>query len=255
MFEVDQKENGVVNIKLNRPELHNAFNDEMIADLTKTFLDFANDHTIRLITIEGNGPSFCAGADLNWMRKMKDYTQEENIEDSRKLASMFEAINSCPHPVLGKIHGAALGGGTGIIACCDYVLSTHLTKYAFSEVRLGLVPAVISPYVIAKIGHSQARAYFTSGKIFSAEQAMSMGLIHEVVDSDEIHELFDKTVTKFLQAGPAAAKVAKSLIFNVEKLSDPTEYTCKTIADIRVTDEAQEGMKALLSKEKPSWMS
>jgi methylglutaconyl-CoA hydratase len=255
MFKVEREENGLVKIFLDRPDIHNAFNDEMIEELTKTFLAFSDEKNIRLISIEGNGPSFCAGADLNWMKKMKSYSMEENIEDSEKLAAMFKAINDCPYPVLAKVHGAALGGGTGILACCDYVMATHLAKFAFSEVRLGLVPAVISPFVMAKVGESQARSFFLSGMRFSAERAMQMGLVHDVVDSDEIHEIFDKTVKKFMQAGPAAAVAAKELIKNVKSSEEPTAYTCKTIAEIRVGDEAQEGMQALLDKRKPSWMN
>ena len=255
MFQIEKDENGLVKVLLDRPKIHNAFNDEMITGLTEAFLRFSKEENIRLISIEGKGPSFCAGADLNWMKKMKAYSMEENIEDSEKLAGLFKAINNCPYPVMAKVHGAALGGGTGILACCDYVMATHLAKFAFSEVRLGLVPAVISPFVIQKIGISNARAFFLSGNRFSAERAMQMGLVHDVVDSDMIHELFDKTVSKFLQAGPSAAIAAKALISNVLNKEDPTDYTCKTIAEIRIGSEAQEGMQALLDKRKPSWMN
>lgn len=247
---------GIVRIVLNRPELHNAFNDEMIAGLIKTFEDIEKDDSLRLVTITGEGKSFCAGADLNWMKKMVDYSDEENFQDSVMLANLFKAISNCSLPVLAKVNGATLGGGTGVLAACDFVLSAKSAKYGFTEARLGLVPAVISPFVMAKIGESNARAWFLSGERFSAEKAMDMGLVHELTPLDNLDSEFEKWIERFLKAGPKAAKEAKALIKNVLNLKpeEVTEYTCKTISRIRTSEEGQEGMKALLEKRKASWL-
>jgi methylglutaconyl-CoA hydratase len=255
-FLFQQDDLGVATITLNRPELHNAFNDEFITELTLACDNLAKSNDVRLVVLAGNGKSFCAGADLNWMKKMISYSDDQNYEDSRALAGLFESINNLPMPVLAKVGGATLGGGTGIIAACDYVISSREAKFGFTEVALGLVPAVISPYVLKKVNESSARAYFLSGERFTAEEAMRINLVHKVVDHDDLESATQKQISRFLNAGPIAAREAKALIKGVLSASPEslTDYTCKTIARLRISPEGQEGMKAILEKRKPAWM-
>lgn len=255
------KTRGVLCLSLNRPEVRNAFNDEMIEELTSLFLSLNKRDEVRLVLLEGKGKAFCAGADLNWMKKMKDYSQEENKKDSEKLADLFKTINKLNKPVIGLVKGYTLGGGAGLISVCDYVLASDQSQFGFTEARLGLVPAVISPYVISKIGESQARAYFLSGQLFSAEKALQMGLVHQIVSDEYFSESLEKLIGEFLKAAPLAAKEAKGLIQNVSDLiqkgdeAQITDYTCETIARIRIADEGQEGMTSLLEKKSPSWIN
>ena len=251
-IEVIEKEKGVKEVWLNRPDLHNAFNAELIEELISLFESFKNE---RLIILTGKGASFCAGADLNWMKAMKDYSKEENFKDSKRLAKMFSVINDCDVPVIGRINGHALGGGVGLVSVCDYVIANNDALMGFTEVRLGLIPAVISPYCISKIGESNARAWFLSGERFKAEIAMKMGLVHETCDLTELDNKVNEVVKRFLAAGPEAAKEAKRLIRGVmKKLKGSEDYTCQMITERRVSTEGQEGMRALLEKDKPSWM-
>ena len=258
MFKAIRDENEVVHVTLNRPEIHNAFNDELIEKLTAFFLELSRDESVRMMTLTGEGKSFCAGADLNWMKRMKDYSDEENYRDSVALSQLFESLNALPFPTMAIVNGACLGGGTGLVAACDYVIAASTAKFGFTEVGLGLVPAVISPFVMARIGESFARAYFLSGERFEAFQALDMQLVHKVVKPDELEESAAKQVKRFLRAGPAAAREAKALIGGVmarrpEGLEIVRDFTCKTISRVRVSDEGQEGMTALLEKRKPSW--
>jgi methylglutaconyl-CoA hydratase len=239
---------------LNRPELHNAFNAEVISELTTLFLEMAKDADLRLVVLGGKGASFSAGADLNWMKSMKEASEEENYQDAKKLAGLFEAINNLPVPVLGRIHGAALGGGSGLVSVCDYAIGCEKTLLGFTEVRLGLIPAVISPYVISKIGESQARAWFLSGEKFSADIGLRMGLLHEVTTLDKIDTAVDERVSSFLKAGPVAAREAKNLIRVVKPFNHFHEQTCRLIAKRRVSKEGQEGMSSLLEKKQPNWI-
>ena len=254
------KERGVLRVIFNRPEVRNAFNDEMIEELINLFSSIAKRDDIRLVLLEGKGKAFSAGADLNWMKKMKDYSSEENKKDSERLADLFKVMNALPQPLVALVKGHTLGGGTGILSVCDYVLAEENSKFGFTEVRLGLVPAVISPFVIAKIGESQARAYFLSGEIFKADIALRMGLIHKVVPGEVYDQECEQLISEFLKAGPKASKVAKELVFHVKSLSSSskseelTNYTCQTIAAIRNGEEGQMGMKALLQKEKAPWV-
>lgn len=256
---IDIDKRGVATVTLNRPELHNAFNDELIASLTDEFLQLEKNDDVRLIVLTGAGKSFCAGADLNWMKKMKDYTDQENYADSRKLSKLFEVINSVTKPVIGKVNGHALGGGTGLIAVCDYVVAKEGAKIGFTEVLLGLVPAVISPYVMAKIGHSMARAYFLSGEKFTPEIALRMNLVHQVSLERYFERDVEQVVERFLLAAPKAQQVCKKLIQDVDSkvlennFESVIDYTCKTISRQRTSDEGQEGMDALLTKRKPQW--
>ena len=251
-LEVIEKEQGVKEVWLNRPELHNAFNAELIEEMISLFESFKDE---RLIILSGKGSSFCAGADLNWMKAMKDYTREENFKDSKRLAKMFSAINECDVPVIGRINGHALGGGVGLVSVCDYVIAADTALMGFTEARLGLIPAVISPYCISKIGESNARAWFLSGERFSAEEAKRMGLVHDVVLGPEIDTKVEEVKKRFLAAGPVAAKEAKKLIRGVMKnLKASEDFTCNMITERRVSAEGQEGMRALLEKDKPAWM-
>lgn len=253
-LEIDQR--GVATVTLNRPELHNAFNDELISELVKCFNDLENNSAVRLVVLTGEGKSFCAGADLNWMKRMKDYTHEENVKDSQALAELFSVINNFSRPVIGKINGAALGGGAGLVACCDYAVAVDSAIIAFTEVRLGLLPAVISPFVIAKIGESQARAHFLSGAKINMSKAFVMGLVHHVTTSELLDIEIEKTISDFLLAAPLATVKAKELIKRVvhtETIEDARDFTCEIIAKARAGVEGQEGMSALLEKRKASW--
>lgn len=247
---------GVATVTLMRSEIHNAFNDKLIDEVTSVFNKLEKDDNVRIAVLTGDGRSFCAGADLNWMKSMIDYSMDENIKDSLKLATMFETLNSFSKPLIGKINGHALGGGVGLVSVCDFAITHDKSKFGFTEARLGLVPAVISPYCINKIGESQARAWFLSGEMFGADQALKMNLLHKVTTVELFEEEFVKLICSFLKAGPIAAKESKKLITNV--VSIPTKdlqlYTCETIAARRISDEGQEGMSALLNKRKAKWV-
>lgn len=251
---IDSK--GVATVTLDRPELHNAFNDELIRELIACFKELENNETVRLVVLTGEGKSFCAGADLNWMKAMKEYTFEENVADSQTLAELFTTINSFSRPVIGRINGSALGGGAGLVACCDYVLAVDTAMIAFTEVRLGLIPAAISPFVIAKIGESHARASFLSGAKINISRAFIMGLVHQVTTLDRLDQDLELIVNDFLLAGPNATKTAKELVRQV--VNSPSkeairDYTCSEIAKARASSEGQEGMSSLLEKRKASW--
>lgn len=251
-LEVVEKEKGVKEVWLNRPDLHNAFNAELIEEMISLFESFKEE---RLIILSGKGASFCAGADLNWMKAMKNYTREENFNDSKRLARMFSAINECDVPVIGRVNGHALGGGVGLVSVCDYVVAVPEALMGFTEVRLGLIPAVISPYCISKIGEANARAWMLSGERFNAEAAQRMGLVNDVVLLSDLDVKIEEVKKKFLAAGPIAAKEAKKLIRGVMKnLKASEDFTCNMITERRVSAEGQEGMRALLEKDKPAWM-
>ena len=248
---------GVASVTLNRPEVHNAFDATLIAELTKVFAELNTNKNVRLAVLSGAGKSFCAGGDLNWMRSMKDFSREENIADSKTLATMYATINAFSKPLVGVVHGAALGGGSGLAAVCDFVLASDDAKFGFTETRLGILPAVISPYALEKIGVSAARAYFTSGMIFSAAVAKDIGLAHRVVAPDQLETAREELTNEFLKAAPQAACKAKALIRTLQQTdaSHITDVTIATIADARVSAEGQEGMEALLTKRKPAWVA
>ncbi|MEK6625126.1 MAG: enoyl-CoA hydratase-related protein [Bdellovibrionota bacterium] len=253
---IDQR--GVATVTLNRPEIHNAFNDVMISELTELFTQWSLQKTIRLVVVTGAGKSFCAGGDINWMKKMKDYSFEDNVRDAKIMGSMFWVINRFPRPVIACVNGPAMGGGVGLLSVADYVLAVDSATFGLTETRLGLVPAVISPFVMAKIGHSNARSTFLSGERFSTQRAMQMGLVHQICGSGELDACLEKTVHEFLKSGPLAQGEAKNLIFNVQALKTEEEIlslTATTIARVRASCEGQEGMGALLDKTTPSWCS
>lgn len=254
-FEIVDLESGVKEVWLNRPDLHNAFNAELIDEAITLFESFNSDKNLRLIILGGRGASFCAGADLNWMKSMKDYSEAENIQDSKKLAKMFYTINECEVPVIGRVHGSALGGGVGLVSVCDYVVAVPKALMGFTEVRLGLIPAVISPYCISKIGESNARAWFLSGERFDSYKAKEMGLVHDVVEAEALDAKIEEIKKRFLAAGPVAAREAKKLVKTVVKnIKESEDFTCSMIAKRRISSEGQEGMRALLEKDKPNWM-
>ena len=251
------EEGGIVSISLNRPEVHNAFNDELIAEAIEVFGSIG-DRKARAVVLRSGGPNFCAGADVNWMSRMVAYTREENINDSSQLARMYALINECPIPVIGRIQGAAIGGGVGLVAVCDIAIATRGSKFGLSEVKLGILPAVISPYVIAKIGQSHARALFLTGERFDAERALRIGLVHQIVETaDELDGAVDAAIANLRTSGPEAVRECKRLIARVVSNSsvDIVADTIDAIATRRVSDEGQEGMKAFLEKRKAPWAS
>jgi methylglutaconyl-CoA hydratase len=220
------------------------------------FHEISNDESVKVVVLTGDGRSFCSGADLNWMKSMVNYSEEDNFDDSRKLYTMFNTINTCQKPIIGKINGHALGGGVGLVSVCDYVITHEKAKFGFTEVRLGLIPAVISKFCISKIGESHARAWFLSGEMFSAGHAEKIGLVHEVTSLEKFEDRFNEVVQSHLLAGPESSVKAKELIQNIMNLpsEEIEEFTCKAIASRRVSDEGQEGMNALLMKRKARWV-
>jgi methylglutaconyl-CoA hydratase len=245
---------GVLTVTLNRPDVHNAFNDELIDEAIDLFTSIATSSLdARIVVLRGSGPTFCAGADVNWMSRMVSYTRDENVRDSSKLAKMFAVINECPLPVIGRITGAAIGGGVGLVAVCDIAIATPQTKFGLPEVKLGIVPAVISPYVIAKIGTSHARALFLTGERFDTERALRIGLVHGSVE--EIDTAIDGMVRLLKSSGPEAVRECKKLISYVgsHALTDAIPYTIEAISTRRVSEEGQQGMKAFLEKKKAPW--
>jgi methylglutaconyl-CoA hydratase len=255
-LEIDTR--GVAFISLNRPQVHNAFDNVLIGELTRVFQQLGNDPDVRIAVLAGHGKSFCAGGDLNWMRSMKSYSREENIADSKKLAAMYACIRNFPKPLIGIVHGAALGGGSGLAAVCDFVVAAEDAKFGFTETRLGIMPAVIAPYAIEKIGISAARAYFISGMQFSAATAKEISLVHRVAPREALEATRNEIITEFLKAAPGACSKVKALMSQIMALSQDasavTDATIAAIADARVSAEGQEGMDALLSGRKAKWI-
>ena len=253
LVEVEIDDRQVAHLTLNRPEVRNAFNAELIGDLEEAVTSASEES--RVIVLSGHGKGFSSGADLEWMRGMAGYSHEENVEDSRKLQKMLEAIDGSPVPVVARIHGAAIAGATGVVACCDYAVASVETVFAFSEVRLGLIPAIISPYVVRKVGYSFARAMFLTAERFTAERAFQVGLIHKVVPEDGLDSEVARVVDDLLAGGPEALKGSRDLLDRVHG-RPPGEVrglTVETIAEKRVSAEGQEGVTAFLEKRPPNW--
>jgi methylglutaconyl-CoA hydratase len=248
-------EGSVAQVTLNRPDVHNAFDATLIASLTATFRDLGARNDLRAVVLRGAGASFCAGADLTWMRASLGWSREENIADATKLADLFDAVNACPLPVVARVQGAALGGGAGLVACCDLVIAAEGTRFGFTEVKLGLVPATIAPYVVAKIGASQARALFITGERFDAARAQALGLVHQVVAAEALDDAVSATLKQLRANGPRALRAAKDLARRIGSLApeEARRFTIDLIADIRVGDEAQEGVHAFLEKRRAAW--
>ena len=247
----------VVRVTLNRPEVRNAFNEELIAELTAWAESVRTTGPARVAILAGAGPVFCAGADLTWMSKMVAYTRDENVRDARAMARMFEVLDRLPIPLIGRIHGAALGGGAGLAAVCDIVVAAEDAAFAFTEVKLGILPAVISPFVLAKIGRSAARELFLTGSRFSAARAREIGLVHAVGPAEDLDRMVAKFVNDLLTSAPEAIAAAKQLIAEVAARTptSATEYTIDAIAARRVSPEGQDGMSAFLGKRPPKWIS
>lgn len=245
----------VLQITLNRPEIHNAFNSEGILELTDAFDRVKADDSIRVIVLTGEGKSFCAGADINWMREIIRYSFDQNLEESLQLAEVLYKVYTLPKPTIAMVNGAAIGGGTGFLSVCDIAVAAEEAKFGLSEVQIGLVPAAISPYVVRKIGESKAREYFLTGKRISAQKALEIGLINEVVPRSKLEERVEELIEQFLASGPEAIASCKELILNVPRMSleDVKEYTARMIASLRISEEGQEGMSAFLEKRKPRW--
>jgi len=251
-----QKTKNVTTVCLNRPDVHNAINEKLIFELTSCFKQFYNDNNIRIIVLTGNGKSFCSGADLHWMKSMVNYSKQENINDSTLLLNLYETIYNCPKPVIGRVNGPAFGGGIGLVAVCDIVIAVSDCKFAFTEVKLGIIPAVISTYVIKRLGISNTKRLFITGERFDSNYAKEIGLVDHVAQD---HQLLDDIIRKYVEllisSGPKAIKEVKDLIkayekFDLEKYKD---FTVKKIAELRVSDEGQEGMNAFLEKRKTRW--
>lgn len=248
----------VARVTLSRPEVHNAFDAALIAELRLAFAALAREEPTRLraVVLAGEGPSFCAGADVSWMRAALALDVEGNEQDAMAMAEMFETIDTCPAPVIARVHGAALGGGMGLCAVADIVIAESGTRFGFTETRLGLLPAVISPFVIAKIGESEARALFPTGRRFDAIRAMRIGLVHEVVEGEAaLDAAVDAAVADLLAAGPTAARAAKSVVREIRGLGHGSSkwHTARVIARQRTTAEAQEGLRAFDEKRRPAW--
>jgi methylglutaconyl-CoA hydratase len=248
----------VARVSLNRPELHNAFNAELIGALRATFRRLSDEpaERLRAVVLSGSGPSFCAGADVNWMRASLRLSREENEQDAMVLAEMLDAIDHCPAPVIARVHGACLGGGMGLCAVSDMVIAESGARFGFTETRLGILPAVISPFVIAKIGETHARALFPGGRRFEATRALRIGLVHEVVEGIEaLDAAVDGAVADILAAGPTAARAAKAIVREVRGLPHESTrwHTARKIATQRTSAEGQEGLEAFLDKREPAW--
>lgn len=250
-----REENKVAHVRMNRPDMRNAFNPDMIDELTKIFSGFAVRKDLRLVTFTGEGKIFSAGADLSWMKAMVNYSFEQNREDSLKLFAMFEAIALCPAPVLAVAHGAVMGGGLGLIACCDHVIAEEGTQFAFSEAKLGIAPAVISSFVLHKAALGVVSPLMISGRAFDAATALRAGLVHDVVPAGQGGAALTKTAEQWLEAGPQASREIKRLVHELTRPDWATqkERTTKLIAELRVSTEGQEGLKSFLEKRSPSW--
>jgi methylglutaconyl-CoA hydratase len=249
-------QHGVLRVVLNRPDVRNAFDEDVIAALTAVARDAAKDPTLRAIVLSGAGPAFCAGADLAWMTKSVAYSRQDNLRDAEDLARMLELLDALPVPLIGRVHGAALGGGAGLVAVCDIVVAADDAFFAFSETKLGILPAVISPYVLAKIGVSAARELFLTGARFDAVRARELGLVHRIAPLASLDDVVDGYLREILTSAPTAITAAKQLLHEIHG-SRPAEViglTTIRIAEQRVSADGQEGMRAFLEKRKPKWV-
>jgi len=249
---------GVARITLARPEIRNAFSDVAIADITQAFLTVGARADVLAVVLAAEGPAFCAGADLNWMRRMADYTRDENRDDAGKLAEMLRVIYECPKPTLARVQGDVYAGGMGLVAACDMAVAADTAGFCLSEVKIGLIPATISPYVIRAMGARAAHRYFLTGERFDAAEAHRIGFVHEVAGAGALDEKVDAMLKPLLSAGPAAVRACKQLVIDVaEREIEPglVAATVEGIATIRASAEGKEGVQAFLSKRKPSWLA
>ena len=252
------REGAVARLRMRRPEVHNAFDDSLIAAMTEALQGLGEDASVRAVVLEGEGASFSAGADLNWMRGMAKMSEAENRDDSLALARLMRTLDELPKPTIARVQGAAFGGGVGLVACCDIAIGAAEAKFGLTEAKLGLLPAVISPYVINAIGVRQARRYFATAEIFDAAEALRIGLLHQVVAMDALDAAVDRQLDLLLKAGPLASARAKQLVRDVAAHADGARHDADNaalIARLRVSAEGQEGLTAFLDKRKPNWMS
>jgi methylglutaconyl-CoA hydratase len=255
MLNVEAK-GGIARVTLNRPELRNAFDDALIRELQSTFEKLGKDASVRVVVLAGNGPAFCAGADLNWMKRMAGYSYEQNLADARALAEMLSTLDRLPKPTIARVHGAAFAGGTGLVAACDIAIGTPDAKFCLSEAKLGLSPATISPYVIRAMGERNARRYFLTAEVFGAEEAHRIGMLSALVPAMELDATLDSLIKNLLAGGPQAHAKIKDLIGAVANrpVDDAlVADTAKRIAEIRVSAEGREGIASFLEKRKSSW--
>ncbi|GLS18962.1 methylglutaconyl-CoA hydratase [Labrys miyagiensis] len=250
------REGTVAVITLDRPEVMNAFDDHLIAELTRAYSAVGQDPAIRAVVLRAEGAAFSAGADLAWMRRVADASPEDNLADARLLAELMRVVDTCPKPTLVRIHGAVFGGAVGLIACSDIAIAVPEARFALSEVRLGLIPSVISPYVVRAIGVRAARRLFVTAERFSAEEALRLGLIHEIVSVKELDEAIERALSAILSGGPRAVLAAKKLAGDMDGpiTAERIEESARRIATIRSSPEAREGLAAFFAKRKPGWM-
>lgn len=257
IVDIDVDSNGCATVRLNRPDRHNAFDDAVIGELRNGFEQLATSNDVRVVVLASAGKSFSAGADLNWMKRMASYDRDANLADARELAAMLQALDNLPQPTIARVQGAAFGGAVGLVSCCDMAIAAASASFCLSEVKIGLIPATISPYVIRAIGERASRRYFMSAERFSADEALRLGLVSQLSADEQLDEAVATLVQQLLQNGPQAVRSAKQLVNDIagkavtEQL---VEDTCKRIADIRISDEGQEGLGAFLEKRKPNWL-
>ena len=246
----------VARIAFARPDVHNAFNATMIGELALAFDRVEKDDSVRVVVLTGEGKSFCAGADINWMREIVNYSYEQNLSESLQLAETLHKLYSLPKPTVAMVNGTAIGGGNGFLSACDIAVAADVAQFGLSEVKIGLVPAAISPFVIRKIGESKAREYFLTGKRITAQEAYEIGLINQVVPSYYLRDTVDELVSLLLTSGPEALANCKELIFQVPQMSleEVKQFTARMIANLRISAEGQEGMASFLEKRKPKWI-
>ncbi|WP_448208252.1 enoyl-CoA hydratase/isomerase family protein [Azospirillum sp. sgz302134] len=255
---IETAANGVATVTMNRGQVHNAFNEHVIADLTAAFRKVGEDPSVRVVLLRGVGKSFSAGADLDWMKRIAGYGHEQNVEDAMGLATMLRTLDECPKPTVAVVQGPAFGGGVGLVSACDIAIAAETASFALTEVRLGLIPAVISPYVIAAMGERACRRYFLTGERFSAAEALRHGLLHEVVPADGLEGAVEAMVKRLMECGPASQTAAKELIRAVARRPMSTEVmldTAQRIARQRASAEGKEGVGAFLEKRDPKWRS
>jgi len=252
------QQGAVARITLTQPEVRNAFSDEVIAELTAAFIDVGAREDVRVVVLAAEGPAFCAGANLNWMRRMADYSHAENVEDAGKLAEMLRVMYECPKPTIARVQGDVYAGGMGLVAACDLAVSVDSAYYCLSEVKLGLVPATISPYVIRAMGPRAAHRYFLTAERFTAAEALRIGFVHEVVVADQLDATVDGWVHALCNASPNALKAAKRLVQDVAEREIDAALIAETvrgIADIRASSDGKEGVQSFLQKRKPAWLA
>ncbi len=257
MFLEEIGDDGVARITLTRPEVHNAFNDTFIGELEAVLTGIGTDKRVRAVILSAKGRSFSAGADLKWMQRTATYSQADNLKDAQALAGLMRTLNELPKPTMALVQGPAIGGGVGLVACCDIVIAAETAKFCLSEVKLGLIPAVIAPYVIAAMGQREARRYFLTAETFNAGEAHRLGLVHKVVPDEALHDIGRRMISALLLGGPSAQVAAKKLIFEVSGQpidDDLCARTAERIAQLRTSKEAQEGIAAFLEKRKPRWV-